>query len=662
MTTTSKASSSQASSSQASSTDTLRARQYDNNRILIVDDQPELHDDFLEMLVPDRGPRASDQLAVAFGGPGGFEDPAMGDDAVLPPFQVYHAYSGEDACTQVEKAQNDGYPFALAFVDLRMPPGMDGIEAIQRIRRTDRDLEIVVMTAYSDRSLKDIVASTDLLHKMLYVRKPFTREEIQQIAMCLVGKWNIERALADRSEEIAASNRTLEAVLDATEDAMVMFDESGRLALANRRFEQICGIPEEEMTAMPGKTLARKLRQWFREPDASDVEASFVADGTGTGSLVERVGPKGPRGLFYRSKAAVRDGAGAMVGRLEVYRDLSKDIEVQRMKGEVMRLRGELETTDSFGDMVGGSRRMRELYGLIRQAAASDVTVLIRGETGTGKELVAKSFYAHGPRRGGPFVAVNCAAIPEGLIESELFGHREGAFTGASAARRGAFERAAGGTLFLDEIGDMDPALQAKLLRVLQEREFQRVGGSRVRKVDVRVLAATNRDLERDVEAGRFRQDLFHRLSVFPVTIPPLRDRREDIPLLASHFLKVHAHEAGKELEGVATAAMRLLLQHDWPGNVRELANVLERAVLLETSEVVQAGSLPRKLSEAVEFATLADGEAEHAPRSLAAMEREALVEALETTRYNISKAARILEINRSTLYRKLRKHGIKPR
>ena len=645
--------------SDASAAHASHASHYDNNRILIVDDQPELHDDFLEMLVPQTGPRASDQLAGAFGDTASSRDPGMGNDTILPPFDISHAYTGEDACEQVEEACENGHPFALAFVDLRMPPGMDGVEAIQRIRLTDRDIEIVVMTAYSDRSLNDIVSSTDLLHKMLYVRKPFTREEIQQIAMCLVGKWNIERALALRSEEIAASNRTLEAVLDATEDAMVMLDESGRLVLANRRFEQISGLAEEEMTAMPSKMLASKLQQWFRKPDAGDVQAGLRGDGTG--GLVERTGPKELRGLFHRSKSAVRGAGGDIVGRLEVFRDLSKDIEVQRMKGEVMRLRGELETTHSFGEMVGGSRGMRELYGLIRQAAASDVTVLIRGETGTGKELVAKSFHAHGPRRGGPFLAVNCAAIPEGLIESELFGHREGSFTGASAHRRGAFERAAGGTLFLDEIGDMQPALQAKLLRVLQEREFQRVGGSRIRKADVRVLAATNRDLERDVEAGEFRQDLFHRLSVFPVTIPPLRDRREDIPMLASHFLKVHAREAGKEIDGVSTAAMRLLLQYDWPGNVRELTNVLERAVLLETSEVVQAGSLPRRLCETVDVVTVG-GPPESEPRSWAEIERQALVDALEAAGYNISEAARLLEINRSTLYRKLRKHGLNPR
>ncbi len=637
-----------------------RAWQYVNRRVLIVDDQPELHDDFVETLAHGGGGRqSSDELAAAFGSPGREKDGSSGHDPRLPDFELVHAFSGLEACRRVEEACRAGEPYALAFVDVRMP-GMDGIETIQRIRRTDRNIEIVIMTAYSDRTLSDIIRGTELLHKMLYVRKPFTREEIQQIAVCLVGKWNVERALATRSREIATANRTLEAVLDATEDAMVMFDESGRFVLANRRFEKVCGFVGGQLQTMPRRELATRIRDRFRESNPLDVQAGFVVDGVG--SLVERTGPKGLEGLFYRSRAAVRDGCEAVIGRLEVYRDVSKDIEVQRMKGEVMRLRGELETTHSFGEMVGGSRKIRELYGLIRQAADSDVTVLIRGETGTGKELVAESFHANSARRDGPFLAVNCAAIPEGLIESELFGHEKGAFTDARTTKMGAFERAHGGTLFLDEIGDMQPVAQAKLLRVLQGKEFQRVGGNRVRKADVRVLAATNRDLERDVRAGGFRKDLFYRLSVFPVTVPPLRRRREDIPLLAGHFLREQARRAGKPIDGVSTAAMRILLQYDWPGNVRELANVIGRAVLLETTGVVQAGSLPRRLCEAVESGTESALEAVRGPRSLAAIEREALVNALAVSGNNVTEAARSLEINRSTLYRKLKKHGLRLR
>ena len=306
--------------------------QYRNNRILIVDDQPELHDDFVEMLAPSAPPRASDDLAAAFQAADGSLDPAPAAGPLPPPFELSHAYSGEDACTQVEEAWREGRPFALAFVDLRMPPEMDGVEAIRRIRRTDRNLEIVVMTACSERSPREIVSGIDPLHKMLHVRKPFTREEIQQIAMCMVGKWNVERALAARSHQITANNRTLAAVLDATEDAMAMFDESGRLVLANRRFERISGLAREEMTEMSGEALAGKLRRRFREPETGGVKSGFEANGTD--DLVEGVGPKWLRGPFYRSRVAVRGADGAVVGRLEVYRAVSKDTAAQRRKGE----------------------------------------------------------------------------------------------------------------------------------------------------------------------------------------------------------------------------------------------------------------------------------------------------------------------------------------
>lgn len=632
------------------------ARHYANNRVLIVDDQAEIHDDFAEMLTDQTGTRASDDAAMAF--TRGRTEVPHADRAVFPDFELSHALNGAEACAHVEKAWGSDRPFALAFVDVRMPPGMDGVETIQRIRETDRDIEIVIMTAYSDRSFDDIVRSAEPLHKTLYVRKPFYREEIQQIAVCLVGKWNVERSLAIRSREISSSNRTLKAVLDATEDAMVMYEASGRVAFANRRFEELCGLGEADLRGMPPEALAAKLDERFRRPRAADVDMGFaVAAGS---DLVEKVRPPGGGlGLFYRFMASVKGKRGE-TGRLEVYRDVSKDIEVRRMRAEVVRLRGELQTTHSFGEIVGGSQGIREVYGLIRQAASSDVTVLVRGETGTGKELVAKSFHANSARGDGPFLAVDCVAIPDGLIESELFGHRKGSFTGATESKLGAFERARGGTLFLDEVGDMPPDAQMKLLRVLQELEFRRVGGTRLRKADVRVIAATNRDLEEAVRTGAFRRDLFYRLSVFPVTVPPLRDRREDIPLLADHFLKEQARHAGKPIAGLSVAAMQLLLHYDWPGNVRELANVMARAVLLERTDVLHADSLPQRLSPAAETrAAAADGD-RPGIRTLAAVERQALATALDISGDNITAAARGLGISRATLYRKLKKYGLR--
>jgi len=283
--------------------------------------------------------------------------------------------------------------------------------------------------------------------------------------------------------------------------------------------------------------------------------------------------------------------------------------------------------------------------------------VLIRGKSGTGKELVAKSFHFNSLRKQGPFLAINCAAIPEALIESELFGHEKGAFTGAAKQRIGAFERARGGTVFLDEIGDMPLVLQAKLLRVLQEREIQRIGGTISIPVDVRVIAATNKDLESRVKSGEFREDLYYRIAVFPIVVPPLRERREDIPLLARHFLQKHAERTEKSMNGISNAALRLLLQYDWPGNVRELENAIERAVLLETTDVLQVNSLPPQLSPIV--ASPRDQTAPTAVLPLAEVERQALIHALEFSANNVTEAARVLGLNRATLYRKLKKYGL---
>ena len=250
-----------------------------------------------------------------------------------------------------------------------------------------------------------------------------------------------------------------------------------------------------------------------------------------------------------------------------------------------MNLQTELETNHSFGEIIGKNKKMRHLFTQIQTAAAGDITVLIQGETGTGKELIAKSIHNNSPRKEGPFVAINCAAIPVELTEGELFGNERGAFTGANERRIGYFEQADTGTLFLDEIGDMPLTLQAKSLRVLQEREFQRLGGTSTISIDIRVLAATNQDLEDAIRDGYFREDLYYRLAAFPITVPPLRDRREDIPILAHHFLRKYAAAAEKPIRDISTDALQMLVQHDFPGNVRELENVVEMAVLYETTD-----------------------------------------------------------------------------
>ena len=323
------------------------------------------------------------------------------------------------------------------------------------------------------------------------------------------------------------------------------------------------------------------------------------------------------------------------------------------------------------GRFVGKSRAILEVCKTIGLAAPSPMPVLITGETGVGKELVARLIHHYSPRRGKSFVAVNCAALPETLIESELFGFEPGAFTGAQSRHPGKFEQAHGGTLFLDEVGDMSPALQVKLLRVLEEGVVERLGGTRPIKVDVRVVAATNRNLEREVAEGRFREDLFHRLSVLHIRIPPLRERPEDIPLLAHYFVEEASRNAGKRVF-LTEEALRKLESYSWPGNVRELKNVLTRAVVLSRGSLIlpedldlpRSGSLPREALEAlakelVSRAFSSSEEGEIYERIISAVEKELLLRALYETGGNQVQAARLLGINRNTLRAKLQKYGV---
>ncbi len=268
---------------------------------------------------------------------------------------------------------------------------------------------------------------------------------------------------------------------------------------------------------------------------------------------------------------------------------VKRAIKEKEIKEENLRLKEIVKSVTKSGDslFVGEHPKIKELKCLIEKIALTDATVLIMGESGTGKELVAKMIHSLSPRQNGPYIRMNCAAIPEGLIESELFGFERGAFTGAVQPRRGKFELANGGTILLDEIGEMPINLQAKLLRVLQEKEIDRLGGKTI-PVDVRVIATTNRDLAKEVKEGRFREDLFYRLSVFPIYIPPLRDRRDDIPLLVQHFLSIYSRKVGKEIEGVEKKAMQMLVNYDWPGNVRELENCIYRAVILANGPTVK--------------------------------------------------------------------------
>ncbi len=335
---------------------------------------------------------------------------------------------------------------------------------------------------------------------------------------------------------------------------------------------------------------------------------------------------------------------------------VDKALRYRALTQENVRLRAELTERFSFENIIGVSPKMQAVFATLRTVAASDATVLITGETGTGKELIARALHHNSERRGGPLITVNCAAIPEALLESELFGHVKGAFTGAIQNKKGKFEIADGGTIFLDEVAELGGALQAKLLRVLQEREVEPIGGTATRAIDVRVVAATNRDLSQAVRRGAFRDDLFYRLAVVPIDLPPLRERREDIPLLVEHFLRKHGK--GGELT-VTPEAMALLRAYDWPGNVRELENICERIALFVAGTAVTAADIP----QAIHFGPpRTEGFRVDLPAggiSLDEVEKAVILQALERTNWNRSQAARFLRIPRHILLYRLQKFGL---
>jgi len=364
-------------------------------------------------------------------------------------------------------------------------------------------------------------------------------------------------------------------------------------------------------------------------------------------------------GTIETAVAAIKGGAADYLTKPlnldELLHRIAQVRERQRLIMENRELREALQERHRVEGIIGESGRMQEVLSLVRRVAGSDATILIQGESGTGKELIARAIHYASPRAGAPLVSVNCAALPETLLESELFGHEKGAFTGAVAARKGRFELADGGSLFLDEIGDLPLHLQVKLLRVLQEREFERVGSSRPVSVDVRLLAATHRDLEALVRAGRFRDDLYYRINVVSIALPPLRERREDIPLLLDHFVEKFARRNGKRISGLTRDAREALLRYDYPGNVRELENLVERAVVLTRDEVIGLEDLPLGVKER-EGET--SGETSLTVR-VEGLERRMIREALDRADGVQTRAAEILGISERVLRYKLKKYGL---
>jgi PAS domain S-box-containing protein len=451
----------------------------------------------------------------------------------------------------------------------------------------------------------------------------------------------------------------LSSILYSLSEAVITVDRDHRISSFNRAAERLFGIPAGEAL---GNDCRRILRASFG-PAQHDCPMGDLTEGGNPrsdvdGTLVRADGRIVP---VSASWAFFEDDAGERLGFVISFRSFE----------EIERLAEERKGKFPFHDIVGKTPRIRQIFDMIDVVKDTDSTVLITGESGTGKGLFARAIHDLSPRREKPFVKVNCAALTETLLESEVFGHVKGAFTGAIADKLGRFEAADGGTIFLDEIGEISPALQVKLLRVLQDREFERVGSSKTQRVDIRVIAATNRDLKAALAAGQFRGDLYYRLNVIPVSVPPLRERKEDIPLLVDHVLKRLKRRGLERVKAVTPEAMRCLMEYPWPGNIRELENVLERGMVCARGRVLSVEDLPDELrehcrprSDSFPAAPPDGGTAEtphtgSRPRGEGDGERWNLLQTLEAHRWNRKDAAAALGIDRSTLWRKMKRLGL---
>jgi len=432
-----------------------------------------------------------------------------------------------------------------------------------------------------------------------------------------------------------------EAILESISDGVFPVDMDWCVTSFNRAAEEITGVPRQE-------AIGRRCSDVFRSSMCGASCALRQTLETGkpvigkSGYIIDADGNRIPISI---STAILRDGEGRVIGGAETFRDLS----------EVEALRQELEGKFRVGDLVSRSPLMQRVMEVLPAIASSPSTVLILGETGTGKELVARTIHSLSPRNQGPFIAVNCGALPDTLLESELFGYKTGAFTGAQKDKPGRFALAGGGSIFLDEIGEVSPALQVRLLRVLQERTYEPLGATRSEEADVRVIVATNKDLAEEVRRGRFREDLYYRVNVMRVELPPLRRRKEDIPFLVEQFVARFNGLQQKSIQGIAVEALSLLMAYDWPGNIRELENVIERAFILCNEGLIGISHLPGELT-AHELIAGVDADVRFAHDILDA---QAIRGALERNAFNRLAAARELGIHKTTLFRRIKKLGI---
>ncbi|MDP8989708.1 MAG: sigma 54-interacting transcriptional regulator [Acidobacteriota bacterium] len=538
--------------------------------------------------------------------------------------------SGAEAIQEVEENPPD-----LVLMDIRIKGEMDGAETA-RVLRERFDIPVVYLTAHADRATLEQAKRSRPLG---YIVKPFHESELHASVEIALSKHRHDRGLRDRARHVAD-------VLGALTTAIISVDQSEKIVTMNLAGENLSGWSKQE-------ALNKSVRQVFRLADAElPIEEALERR-----SLVEiqvgcLIAKNGARKAISVNIAPLRDSSGGPGGAVIMFEAAAGGAENPQLHSKkVLEGKGNAVEFGRF-HIVAASEPMKQVLSFtVRVARSEATTVLLEGESGTGKDLLAQFLHYSSPRRTGPFVAVNCSALPEALLESELFGREAGAYTDARTPKKGLLEVARGGTLFLDEVGDLSPGVQAKFLRVLEQQSFRRLGGVQDIDVDLRVIAATNRDLPGAVQTGAFRLDLFHRLSVIQIAPPPLREHPEDILPLANHFVQQHNLRYKANISGIARATAKILSAYDWPGNVRELRNVIERAILLEESNLLQPASIQfaSRLTGMLERSTPAQA-APKADLSLKNSERNLIVQALEKTGGNKTKAAALLGISRDVL------------
>jgi PAS domain S-box-containing protein len=534
---------------------------------------------------------------------------------------VSTALSCIDALTQIDEMNPD-----LIVADIILEDGT-GIDVLREVRQRGLNCPVVMITG--DPSI-DTAVEAVRLGAFDYIAKPVTEKSLLHVtAMALRYK-----AAIDEKERYRSN---LEAIFRSVKDPIITMDKDATIIEMNEAAIDTCGFPREAI-GMQFKELAKGCKGKCAEYLDQAIRSKKRVEAT----RIECRSIATPGKVVNVSAFPLLGPQNAFNGVVMVFRDETRLASLEK----------ELKEREQFHRLVGGSEKMQKIYSFIEALSSTQTTVLITGESGTGKELAADALHSAGMRSHKPIVKVNCSALPENLLESELFGHVKGAFTGAVKDRIGRFHRAHGGTIFLDEIGDLSPKIQGDLLRVLQEREFERVGDSTPIKVDVRVIAATNKNLREKVRLGEFRADLYYRLKVVEMTLPSLRERRDDIPLLVDHFLQKFNKKFNKAIGVVSNEVMKIFLDYDWPGNVRELEHTMEHAFVLCQGRTITTDHLPNDLLSASRPLVCAKETARDS--SL-----QSIMNALEKSGWNKARAARILGINRATLYRKMQKYNL---